>query len=202
MQFMTNRSVAKAQPILGQRAEEIQLYGTLASLPLGLSDETRRASVTALNQLLADSICLRDMYKKHHWQAAGATFYQLHLLFDKHADEQSQIVDSLAERVQMLGGVSIAMAGDVAQLSQLAMPPRGREEVPVQVSRMLEAHEHILLAARAAARACTQVGDEGTSDLLISEVVRKNELQAWFLSELVVDMPLVGRDARAALGSS
>ena len=188
---MKNRGPAKAQPIVGQRAEEVQPYGTLANLPLGLSDEARVGSVTALNQMLADSICLRDMYKKHHWQAAGATFYQLHLLFDKHAGEQSEIVDSLAERVQTLGGVSIAMPGDVAQLSKLAVPPRGREEVPVQVSRLLEAHEHILVAARAAARACTQLGDEGTNDLLISEVVRTNELQAWFLSELVVDMPLV-----------
>jgi starvation-inducible DNA-binding protein len=188
---MRNRSSAKARPIVGQRAEEIQLYGTLASSPLGLSEETRGVSVTALNQILADSICLRDMYKKHHWQAAGATFYQLHLLFDKHAGEQSEIVDSLAERVQTLGGVSIAMPGDVAQLSQVVAPPRGREEVPVQVSRTLEAHEYILVAARTAAHICAELGDEGTNDLLVSEVVRKNELQAWFLSELVVDMPLV-----------
>jgi starvation-inducible DNA-binding protein len=188
---MKNRSPAKAQPIVGQRAEEIQLCGALASSPLGLSDQTRGASVTALNQILADSICLRDMYKKHDWQAAGATFHRLHLLFDKHAGEQSEIVDSLAERVETLGGVSIAMPADVAQLSRVAIPPRGREEVPVQISRTLEAHEHILVATRAAARVCAELGDEGTSDLLIGEVVRKNEIQAWFLSEIVVDVPLV-----------
>jgi starvation-inducible DNA-binding protein len=158
---------------------------------LGLGDQARSASVEALNQILADSISLRDMYKKHHWQVAGPTFYQLHLAFDKHASEQAEIVDSLAERVQTLGGVAVAMAGDVSQMTQIEKPPREREEVPVQISRLLEAHEHILIAARAAARACAGLGDDGTNDLLVSEVVRINDLQVWFVSEHLVDTPLV-----------
>jgi starvation-inducible DNA-binding protein len=52
---------------------------------------------------LADTMMLRDLYKKHHWQVAGQTFYQLHLLFDKHYTEQSTLVDALAERIQSLG---------------------------------------------------------------------------------------------------
>ena len=185
------KNLAEVQPIVGQRAGESQAYGTLTRYPLGLSDHARHASVDALNQILADAISLRDMYKKHHWQVAGPTFYQLHLLFDKHATEQSDIVDKLAERIQTLGGVAIAMARDVSQLTRIESPPRGREEVPVQVSRLLEAHEHILIAARAAARNCTELGDDGTNDVLVSEVVRTNELQVWFLAEHVVDTPLV-----------
>jgi starvation-inducible DNA-binding protein len=178
---LKDRSIAKAQLIAGQSAKET----------LGLSDEARRASVTALNQILADSICLRDMYKKYHWQAAGAAFYRLHSLFDEHADEQSEIIDSLAERVYTLGGASIPIPGDGTQLSHVAMLPRDREEVSVQVSRTLEAHEQLLVAARALARAFAELGDERTNDLLVNEVVRKNELQAWFLSELVVDVRLM-----------
>jgi starvation-inducible DNA-binding protein len=86
---------------------------------------------------------IRDLYKKHHWQQAGPAFYQLHLLFDKHYDEQADLVDEIAERIQTLGGISIAMAPDVAETTMIERPPKGREETPVQISRLLEAHEII-----------------------------------------------------------
>ncbi|MGK3986302.1 DNA starvation/stationary phase protection protein [Sorangium sp. So ce136] len=181
----------EAQPILRQRGEEIQPYGALARYPLGLGDDVRAASVKALNQILSDTMVLRDMYKKHHWQVSGATFYSLHLLLDKHYEEQAKLVDDLAERVQTLGGIAIAMAHDVAEMSKIERPPRGREEVPVQISRLLEAHEQILLEAHEAAGKAAEGGDDGTDDLLISQIVRVNEMQVWFLSEHLVDTPLV-----------
>jgi len=137
---------------------------------------------------------LRDLYKKHHWQVAGSTFYQLHLLFDKHFGEQVELVDTIAERIQLLGGVTLAMAADVAETTLIPRPPRGREEVPVQISRLLEAHEIILQEARAMARQATEAGDDGTNDLLVSDVIRSNELQVWFLSEHLVDVPLLHAD--------
>ena len=188
---MTVKSQVEAQPILNQRGKETQAFGTLTRYPLGLGDEARLTSVNGLNQILADSIMLRDMYKKHHWQLSGPTFYELHLLFDKHAAEQTEIVDALAERIQTLGGMAVAIANDVAAMTKIERPPRGREEVPVQISRLLEAHEHILIEARALARKAAELGDDGTNDLLLSEVVRPNEAQVWFVSEHVVDTPLV-----------
>jgi len=163
-------------------------------MPLGLDENVCGASVAALNQVLADTMTLRDLYKKHHWQVSGHTFYQLHLLFDKHYKEQSELVDSVAERIQLLGGISLAMAHDVAEATQVPRPPRGREEVPVQISRLLEAHEIILREARRYAREAAEAGDDGTNDLLVSEVVRTNELQVWFLAEHLVDTPLVRAD--------
>jgi starvation-inducible DNA-binding protein len=185
------RTIERAQPVLGQRAPEIQPYGTLAQYPLALDLEARAASVEALNQILADTMVLRDMYKKHHWQVAGHTFYQLHLLFDKHYGEQSTLVDTLAERIQSLGGISVAMAHDVAEMTRIERPPRGREEVPVQLSRLLEAHEIIIKETREAARQVAAAGDDGTNDLLVSDVLRTHEMQVWFLSEHLVDIPLV-----------
>ena len=151
-----------------------------------------RLEITAqLNQLLADTMTLRDLYKKSHWQTAGPTFYQLHLLFDKHYDEQVELVDAIAERIQLLGGVSIAMAADVAETTQIARPPRGREVVPVQLSRLLDAHQVIIGEVRKLARRASDLGDDGTNDLLISQVLRTNELQVWFVSEHLVNVPLV-----------
>lgn len=192
----------RAKPVLHQHAKEIQPFGKIAKLPIALDETACESSINNLNQVLADTITLRDMYKKHHWQVAGVTFYQLHLLFDKHHGEQDELVDSLAERIQLLGGVSIAMAADVAETTIIPRPPRGREEVPVQISRLLEAHEFILKEARTMAREASEVGDDGTNDLLISNVIRTNELQVWFLSEHLVAVPLTHPEqAKAASGA-
>ncbi len=180
-----------AQPILRQRGKEIQRYGALTRYPLGLGDDVRAASVEALNQILSDTMVLRDMYKKHHWQVSGPTFYSLHLLLDKHYKEQVELVHLVAERVQTLGGVAIAMAHDVAETTKIERPPRGREEVPVQLSRLLDAHELVLVETRAAAKKAADRGDDGTNDILVSDVIRTNEVQVWFLSEHLVDTPLV-----------
>ena len=181
-----------AQPRFHQSAPEIQAYGTVTHLqPLELEEVVRLEMSEQLNQLLADTVTLRDLYKKSHWQVAGPTFYQLHLLFDKHFGEQGELVDLIAERIQLLGGVSLAMSADVAETTQIERPPRGREEVPVQLSRLLDAHQVIIGEVRTLARRASNVGDDGTNDLVVSQVLRTNELQVWFLSEHLVDVPLV-----------
>ena len=183
-----------ASPVLHQRGHETQPYGHLIRLPISLDESVCKHSVENLNQLLADTITLRDMYKKHHWQVSGPTFYQLHLLFDKHAEEQTKLVDLIAERIQSLGGVSIAMAPDVAEATLIPRPPKGREPVPVQISRLLHAHEIVLKEARTMARVAADDGDDGTNDMLIGNVIRTNELQVWFVSQHVVDTPVVRVD--------
>lgn len=188
----TRQATLNAQPRIHQRAKEIQTYGTVShALPLELDEAVRLEMTEQLNQLLADTMTLRDLYKKSHWQVAGPTFYQLHLLFDKHFGEQVEIVDLIAERIQLLGGISLAMAPDIAETTRIERPPRGREEVPVQISRLLDAHQLIIGHCRELAKRADEIGDDGTNDLVISDVLRANELQAWFISEHLVDMPLV-----------
>src|ERR1700730_8719932 len=148
----------RATPLVHQQAHEIQPFGHLVRMPIALSESACKASVENLNQLLADTITLRDLYKKHHWQVAGPTFYQLHLLFDKHYEEQNELVDAIAERIQLLGGVSIAMAHDVADTTLIPRPPKGREQAPAQISRLLHAHEIVLKEARTMARIASERG--------------------------------------------
>jgi starvation-inducible DNA-binding protein len=175
-----------------QSAKEIQKFGTvIRDLPIGLDESARKEMCERLNLLLADTASMRDLYKKSHWQVGGPTFYQLHLLFDKHFEEQVELVDLLAERIQILGGVSVAMAHDVAELTRLERPPKGREEVPVQISRLLEAHALIIQDTRELAKRASALDDDGSNDLLVSSVLRTNEMEVWFLSEHLVDMPLV-----------
>jgi starvation-inducible DNA-binding protein len=183
---------ANVTPHWHAHAKEIQKFGSvIEDMPHPLSAKVRADMVAKLNQLLADSIALRDMYKKHHWQVSGPTFYQLHLLFDKHFDEQVEMVDTIAERIQLLGGVTIAMGGDVAEMTRIQRPPRGREEVPVQISRLLEAHKVIIQSCLDISDAADKAGDQGTNDLVVSDILRPNELQSWFIGQHLVEMPLI-----------
>jgi starvation-inducible DNA-binding protein len=197
---MKRNQPAKSNPI--GRNTEVQRYGTVVNRAISLDHKTRSANAESLNQILADTMTLRDMYKKHHWQVSGPTFYQLHLLFDKHYSEQAELVDALAERVQTLGGVAIAMAPDVAETTRIARPPRGREDATVQLFRLLQAHELITEVTREAARAAAASGDDGTNDLLVSEVLRVNELQAWFISEQLAGAGLADKSEQAARASA
>jgi starvation-inducible DNA-binding protein len=183
--------ISSSQPWLHQHGKEIQAFGTVRQFPLALSYEARLYACQRLNQLLADTQILYALYKKHHWLMRGATFYQLHLLLDKHAGEQLALVDKLAERVQTLGGVAVGDPRHVAELTRVPRPPDGCEEVPAMLSRLLEAHEIILVDAHDAAARVAALGDDGTNDLLVSDVIRTGELQAWFLAEHLVDTPLV-----------
>jgi starvation-inducible DNA-binding protein len=186
---------ASPQPHFSQKAPELQAYGTVTNtMPLQLEQAVRLEMTEQLNQLLADTITLRDLYKKSHWQVAGPTFYQLHLLFDKHYEEQNELVDTIAERIQLLGGISIAMAADVAELTRIPRPPKGREEVPVQLSRLLDAHQVILSHCRELADRSDKLGDAGTNDMVVSDVLRTGELQVWFVSEHLFEAPLVEAD--------
>ncbi len=173
------------EPVTPSANAEVQGFDHVQRTALALDANSALESVDSLHQLLADTVTLRDLYKKHHWQAAGPTFYMLHLLFDKHAAEQSELVDLLAERVQTLGGVSIAMAADVAETTLIPRAPRGREDTAAQIARLLHAHELILLEARAMAKASAAAGDVGTNDIIVSDVIRTGELQVWFLAQHV-----------------
>jgi starvation-inducible DNA-binding protein len=119
---------------------EIQEFDTIRDFPVGLACDTRLHSCKRLNQILADTQILYALYKKHHWLMRGATFYQLHLLLDKHADEQNETI-------------------------------------------LVDGHD--------AAAKIAELGDDGSNDLIVSELIRTGELEAWFLVEHLVDTPLV-----------
>ena len=188
----TKQAAGDLAPHWHAQAKEIQQFGTvIADMPHYLSEEVRGKMCEHLNELLADTIIIRDMYKKHHWQVSGPTFYQLHLLFDKHFEEQAELADKIGERIQLLGGLSIAMGGDAAKLSKIPIPPMGKEEVPVQISRLLEAHKIIMQKCKDIADASDEAGDEGTNDLAVSDILRPNEVQSWFIGQHLVEMPLI-----------
>ena len=188
----TGRRTISPEPRLGQHGPETQRFGTLRALPIGLPAKARQESCRLLNEILADTMILTALYKKQHWLVAGPTFYQLHLLFDKHAGEQLELVDLLAERVQSLGGIAVGDPRHAAELTSIGRPPDGAEAVGSMINRLLEAHEAVIGRVRKAIDATEKSRDWGSNDLLMGDVLRRNELQVWFIAEHVVEMPLVG----------
>lgn len=174
--------------------DEIQRFGSARLIPIALAAEARIESAQLLNAILADTMILYALYKKHHWLVAGPTFYQLHLLFDKHAEEQLELIDLLAERVQSLGGISVGDPRHAAELTTIERPPNGAEEVPAMIHRLLDAHETVITKVRRAINRTDKNEDWGSNDLLMSDVLRRNELQVWFVSAHLVDMPLTGNE--------
>jgi starvation-inducible DNA-binding protein len=191
---MMAKPKASSQPHLAQHGPEVQRFGSVRLLPIALSARARIESAQLLNRILADTSILYALYKKSHWLVAGPTFYQLHLLFDKHASEQLEIADVLAERIQSLGGIAVGDARHAAELTTIDRPPDGAEEVPVMISRLLEAHEEIVGKVRAAIDRTGRNGDWGSNDVLVGDVLRRHELEVWFLSAHLVEQPLVDAD--------
>jgi starvation-inducible DNA-binding protein len=180
------------EPRLARTGVEVQPFGSLRRLPIGLSADARAESCGILNEVLADTMILYALYKKHHWLVAGPTFYQLHLLFDKHAAEQLELVDLLAERVQSLGGIAVGDPRHAAELTTIDRPPDGAEDVSAMIHRLLDAHETVIDKVRQGIETTEKRGDWGSNDLLMSDVLRRHELQVWFVAEHAVDLPLVG----------
>lgn len=187
----TKASTVSPEPRLAKMGTEVQAYGSLRLLPIALAAKARKESCRLLNEVLADSMILYGLYKKHHWLVAGPTFYQLHLLFDKHADEQLELIDLLAERVQSLGGIAVGDPRHAAELTDIPRPPDGAEDVPAMIHRLLAAHETTIKRVRAAIDKTEESKDWGSNDLLMGDVLRRHELQVWFVAEHAVDIPLI-----------
>jgi starvation-inducible DNA-binding protein len=187
----SRRGELSPEPRLAPKSKEIQRFGSLRFLPIALASEARTESCRLLNEILADTMILYALYKKHHWLVAGPTFYQLHLLFDKHAEEQLELVDLVAERVQSLGGIAVGDPRHAAELTTIERPPNGAEEVSVMIHRLLDAHGTVIEKVRKAIDKTEESKDWGSNDILMSDVLRRNELQVWFVAEHVVDIPLV-----------
>ena len=196
-----DRSPGETQPRLHQHGREVQRFDQVRAMPLGLPEDARDEVAALLNEVLSDTRVLKDLYKKTHWLMRGETFYQLHLLMDKHAGEQTELVDSVAERVQTLGAIAVGDPRHVAELTNVPRPPDGAEEIPAMLSRLLEAHELVITETRRAADRANELGDYGSNDLLVSEVLRTNELQAWFVAEHLVDTPLVNAGSSRSEGA-
>lgn len=148
---------------------------------LGKSDNELQKSTAILQAILANTIFMYSLYKKYHWHVIGKDFYEYHLLFDKHAKQQLPLIDTLAERLRTLGDVAPGMPQEVAKNTTLT-EPRGTTQDPVKmIDNLLTIHEAYIQEVRGAIDITNASGDEGTSDLLVSDILRVHELQTWFI---------------------
>ena len=180
----------EGQPRFDQKSYEIQGYGKTHFMPIGMDEQTRSTNVEMLNQLLADLITQYQLYKKHHWQVSGPTFYQLHLLLDAHAEIVLKQIDEVAERIQTLGGESTGMPFDVAEMTRIQRPPRGAESVPALLARTVQSHATIIEWVRKGIEQTDENKDYSTNDLLMSRILPDQEHMTWFVSQHLVVTPI------------
>jgi starvation-inducible DNA-binding protein len=150
---------------------------------LTASETQSYATVAILEELLAQSIHLRDLYKSARRQTADVQHRQLHELFDVHYKEQMRLVDVLIDRIRMLGGSGSVFAGDIVKDARCPCLHLDRKAAFRLVVGLLDAHESVLNAAQP-----TRVSGDHKSarDFAIGQVVLSNHQQSWSLSEQLV----------------
>lgn len=152
---------------------------------LALDPDAVKKNARNLQVILANTIYMYQLYKKYHWHVTGKDFYQYHLLFDKHAGEQPALIDGIAERMRTLGLDVAAMPMDVSADATLSEKEAAGHDPQAMVRNLLNAHEEYLKHVREAVAVTEDAGDDGTNDLLVSDVMRVHELQTWFIRSSV-----------------
>ena len=147
---------------------------------LAVSNECSVQTVALLEELLAQSILLRNLYKIARWQTCNGELCRMHQLFESHYKEQLHLVDVLIDRVRMLGGTGRVLAGDFLKGTQLSCGVRGHSVPGRWVEELLDAHESVLSTAQlAGATDNRQSGHEYAVGL----VVLTSDLQSMSLRE-------------------
>jgi starvation-inducible DNA-binding protein len=144
---------------------------------------TNRETGMLLNELLAHSIRLRDLYKKARWQTADFQFRQLHLMFETHYKEQLRLVDVLVDRIRMLGSAGRVFAGVFLQDIRFSDVCRGRPAIVRILRDLIDAHELALGAARSGAQHDVEDNPCPMRDFAVGQVVLTNDLQIWSIAE-------------------
>lgn len=148
---------------------------------LALNAEAVKKNHGNLQVILANTIYMYQLYKKYHWHVTGKDFYQYHLLFDKHAEQQPALIDLLAERMRTLGLNVAAMPMDVSADATLTEKEEAGHDAQAMVRNLLAAHEGYIKIVRTAIKVTEETNDAGTNDILVSNVLRVHELQTWFI---------------------
>ena len=151
-----------------------------------ISTTSKRESseaVEALEELLAHSIHLRDMYKNARWQTAHLQFRLLRQLFEGHYKGQIQLVDVLVDRIRALYGAGRVFAGDFLHRTQFSQLLRGRESVTLLLTELLDAHESVLNVALPTGAKEEQLNGSWARDFAVGQVVLTNNEQSLAVRE-------------------
>jgi starvation-inducible DNA-binding protein len=146
----------------------------------GVDHDRRGKLVSLLNRHLADLFDLMSQTKFAHWNVKGPNFYQLHLLFDKLAEEVEGHADEVAERVTALGGVAAGTARQAAATSRVAEFPSGVHKGMDVVAALADRFAAVANTVRAGIDETDELDDKATSDLL-TQITRDLDQSLYFL---------------------
>jgi starvation-inducible DNA-binding protein len=163
-------------------------------------DDNWRNTIVVLEELLAQSIFLRDLYRNARWQTADIQHRRLRQLLDRHYQEQLDLVGVLIDRIRTLGGGQQIFAWNCLPETQFAHALRGNKAAGHLLNKLLDAHESVLNTGRPKRSA---MNAQWAHDFVIGQVILTNDAQSSSISDQLVGCEptreLLRRYAGAAL---
>jgi len=149
---------------------------------IGLASDVRVPVVDMLNISLANESVLSQKTRSAHWNGSGPGFLELHIFFETQYKQLNEIVDKIAERTRMLGGIALGSFQEFLDHTQIKNQP---DNIP-DVLHLLADHETIIRNLREDIRKCSEdYEDDATVDLLVG-VMSLHEKMAWMLRSYIV----------------
>jgi len=148
---------------------------------IGISEENLSKVTQILNHILADEFLLYTKTRNAHWNVEGIDFHAKHLFFESQYNELDEIMDSVAERIRVLGHYAPATLKIFLELTHLSEQSRSKNDSAGFTRELLADHESIIIYLREQINPlATELKDAGTSDYLTS-LMETHEKMAWML---------------------
>lgn len=148
---------------------------------IGITEKNLNKSVKLLTVLLADEMTLYIKTRKFHWNVSGASFMELHQLFQSQYTELEETIDLIAERINKLGGKTIGTLKEFADYTRISESPDKYPDQIEMLKELLSDHEHVITEMRKDIEGAAEKSkDIGTLDFLTG-LMEQHETTAWIL---------------------
>lgn len=154
------------------------------NLNTGIEESKRIEIARDLSKLLAETYTLYLKTHKYHWNVTGPMFQTLHLMFEAQYTELSLAVDSIAERIRVLGVKAPGSYQEFSELSSIKDDPSSDVVSNKMIENLLKDHEQVTRTAKAILPKLEGANDEGTNSLLGGRI-ELHEKTAWMLRSLI-----------------
>ncbi len=147
---------------------------------IGIAEEHSAEICKMLNVLLADEFSLYARTRNAHWNVTGPAFSVLHKFFEDQYTQLAEMLDNVAERARMLGGIAEGTLDAVTTATRLGAP-KNEPGAMKMVLGLLNDHETIIRAVREdLSKVDGEYKDAGTADFLTG-IMEAHEKMAWML---------------------
>jgi starvation-inducible DNA-binding protein len=115
---------------------------------IGITQEHLAEISQTLSHILADEFVLYTKTRNAHWNVEGPDFHSMHVFFESQYNEIAEIVDTVAERIRILGHYAPATLKQFLELTHLTEQTRDKNDSAGFIKELLNDHESIIINIR------------------------------------------------------